>query len=241
MSGGEGLWDGGESGERLMDSGERLERAYGRLLRWYPAGHQARHADEMLGVLMAGAGSGRRRPGLADSADLIGGALRIRLRAATTGSAGLWREALGRAGILLPLAWVVLMVTYYGPGARLTWQHYLLTVAATVAAGVAGWRLESSRPPYSVPGPAGWPAAEVAGLAVVAAITIILLVSSAVSRRLLIVSAVPLYFYVAVIVTPASGLSDPLLDLPLVALAGVAALLAVRWARTRRRAAAGGA
>ena len=54
----------------------------------------ARHADEMLGVLMAGAVR-RRRPGLADSADLIGGALRIRLRAATTGSAGQWREALG--------------------------------------------------------------------------------------------------------------------------------------------------
>jgi hypothetical protein len=36
--------------------------------------------------------------------------------------------------------------------------------------------------------------------------------------------------------------ASPLLDLPLVALAGVAVLLAVRWARTRRRrAAAGGA
>jgi hypothetical protein len=29
--------------------------------------------------------------------------------------------------------------------------------------------------------------------------------------------------------------ASPLLDLPLVALAGVAVLLAVRWARTRRR------
>jgi hypothetical protein len=114
-----GVTDGGESGERLVADWERLERAYGRLLRWYPAGHQARHADEMLGVLMAGAGSGRHRPGLADSADLITGALRIRLRAATAGSAGLWREALGRAGVLLPLAWVVLILAF---GARQFWS-----------------------------------------------------------------------------------------------------------------------
>jgi hypothetical protein len=312
VSGGERLWDGGESGERLMTSGERLERAYGRLLRWYPAGHRARHADEMLGVLMAGAGSGRRRPGLADSANLIGGALRIRLRAATTGSAGQWREALGRAGILLPLAWVVLILAFsarqiwstglnpsvlaayaqeflpplavlitvllgwrwvalaaiaaaviFGPGdyelryliapqpydatylavlciaalalvaapgrarARLTGKHYLLTIATAVAAGLAAqyWPLRV----------AGWPAGELAGLAVVAAITVLLLVGSAASQRLLIISAVPLYFYVALIVTPDAGLSAPLLDLPLVALAGIAVVLAVRWARARRR------
>jgi hypothetical protein len=317
MSGGEGLWDGGESGERLMDAADQLERAYGRLLRWYPAGHRARHADEMLGVLMAGAGSGRRRPGLADSANLVGGALRIRLRAATTGSAGQWREALGRAGVLLPLAWAVLIVAFsarqiwssglgpsvlaayaqeflpplvvlitvllrwrwvalaaiaaaviFGPGdfelryvippqpydatylavlgiaalalvaapgrarTRLTGKHYLLTVAAAVAAGVAAqyW-------PFRV---AGWPAGELAGLAVVAAITVLLLVGSAAGRRLLIISAVPLYCQVAFIVTAASLRPSALLDLPLVALAGVAVLLAVRSARARRRSAAGG-
>ena len=338
MSGGESQRDGGESGERLMSAADQLERAYGRLLRWYPAGHRARHADEMLGVLMAGAGPGRRRPGLADAANLIGGAARIRLRAATTGSAGQWREALGRAGILLPLAWVVLMATLIGPGiargwvtggvhstlgppelieyaqfylppvavlitvllrwrpvalaaitaaavfgpgdldlrylvapppydagylavlaiaalavlvapgrarARLTWKHYLLTVAVTLLAGVAEHQLQllPGNPPFSAaqPPPAGWPAAEVAGLAVVAAIGFILMVSSAVSRRVLIIAAVPLYFYVAVIVTPAAGLASPLLDLPLVALAGVAVVLAVRWAHTaRRRPVAGG-
>jgi hypothetical protein len=325
-------------GESLMDGGESLERAYGRLLRWYPAGHQARHADEMLGVLMAGAGSGQRRPGLADSANLIGGALRIRIRAATTGSAGLWRDALARAGIVLPLAWVLLTLTFAVPGiaaivsqagvkailnpsmlaiygqvylpplvvlitvllgwrrvalaaiaatvildtnklglrylpafqphdaaylavlsiaalalvavpgrarALLRWRHYLLTVAAAVAAGVAEQRLEFllTSPPYSPrgPAPAGWPAAELAGLGVVAAITVILLVRSAASRRLLIVLAVPLYFYVAVIVTPVYRLPSPLIYLPLAALAGAAVLLAVRRVRTyRRRPAAGG-
>jgi hypothetical protein len=317
MSRGESIWDGGESGERLMNAADQLERAYGRLLRWYPAGHRARHADEMLGVLMAGAGPGRRRPGLADAANLIGGALRIRLRAATTGSAGQWREALGRAGILLPLAWVVLILAFsarqisstglnpsvlaayaqeflpplavlitvllgwrwvalaaiaaaviFGPGdyelryliapqpydatylavlciaalalvaapgrarARLTGKHYLLTIAAAVAAGVAAqyW-------PSRV---AGWPAGELAGLAVVAAIMGLLLARSAATRRLLIISVVPLYGQVAFIVTAGSLRPSPLLDLPLVALAGVAAVLAARWARARRRPVAGG-
>jgi hypothetical protein len=335
MSGGERRWDGEESAERLVNAADHLERAYGRMLRWYPAGHQARHADEMLGVLMASAGPGRHRPGLADSADLIGGALRIRFRAATTGSAGLWREALGRAGVLLPLAWVVLLATLDGPGIarlwvsggaagtfgppelteyaqfylpplavlitvllrwrpvalaaiatavvfgpgdlelrylvapwpedaaylavlgiaavaliavperpRLTWRHYVLTVAAAAAAGVAEQQLQSllANPPYSLSthGPAGWPAAELAGLAVDAAVTVILLVSSAVSRRLLIVAAVPLYFYVVILVeTPGLYLASPLLDLPLVAVTGVAVLLAGRRARAwGRRAAA---
>jgi hypothetical protein len=74
---------------------------------------------------------------------------------------------------------------------------------------------------------------------VVAAVTVILLASSAVSRRLLILAAVPMYFYVVILVlTPATWLYGPLLDLPLVALAGVAVLLAVQWARARRRRAA---
>jgi hypothetical protein len=82
----------------------RLERRYRRLLRWYPQGHQARHGAEMLGVLLAAAGPAQERPRLRESANLIGGALRIRLRGATTGSAGQWRDALARAAILLPLA-----------------------------------------------------------------------------------------------------------------------------------------
>lgn len=305
-----------------MSAGQSLEQAYGRLLRWYPAGHRARHADEMLGVLMAGAGPGQRRPGLADAASLIGGAVRIRFRAATTGSAGQWREALGRAGVVLPLAWVVLMLTLDGPGiagdlsagllnpsvlmmygqeylppvvvvitvlagwrrvalaaiaataildtgnlglrfladfrpydavylavlgitalalvaaparARLMWKHCLLAVAVAVTAGVAELRLEvlQDGPRYSPPhlGPPGWPAAELAGLGVVAAVTVLLLARSAASRRLLVVVAVPLYFYVAFVVTPVFGVPSPLIYLPFAVLAGAAVLLAARWAR----------
>jgi hypothetical protein len=307
-----------------------LERAYRRLLRWYPAGHRTRHADEMLGVLMDGAGSGRRRPALADSANLIGGALRIRLRAATTGSAGLWRDALSRAGRLLPLAWVALVLAFFVPGqvsywmtdgvaavlgpselladaqvylplvivavtvllgrrwlalaaiaatvilnahvlgltslpafrpdaaaelavlgiaalalivtpgrARpvLTWQHYLLTAVVAAAAGVADLRQDYLAEKLSLPGhpvPASWSAAELTGLGLVAAVTIVLLAWSAASRRLLIVAAVPLYFYAALLATPDGQAPSPLIYLPLAALAAAAVLLVISRARARR-------
>jgi membrane protein implicated in regulation of membrane protease activity len=55
---------------------------------------------------------------------------------------------------------------------------------------------------------------------------------------------VPLYFYVfyvaVLVLTPAVWLYAPLLDLPLVAMAGAAVLLAVQQARARRRRAAAG-
>ncbi len=54
-----------------MTDATYLERRYRRLLAWYPKAFRREHEDEMLVVLMAGARTGRRRPGLADSADLI--------------------------------------------------------------------------------------------------------------------------------------------------------------------------
>jgi hypothetical protein len=314
------------TGQPAAPGGGNLERAYRRLLRCYPAGHQARHADEMLGVLLASADPGQRRPGRAEAANLVGGALRIRFRAATTGSAGLWRDALSRAGRLLPLAWAVLVLTFTDPllrqagaaaflnpsilaadaqlylppvvvlstallgwrwlalaaitatvilnadglglrdlaafqpydaaylavlgitalalvaapgrgraRAKLTWPHYLLTAAAAVAAGLADQRLQRLPLPSRHPAPAGWPVPELAGLGVVAAITVILLAWSPASRRLLIIVAVPLYFYVALLVKSPDQAPSPLIYLPLAALAAAAVLLAVSRARARGR------
>jgi hypothetical protein len=63
-----------------MNGTAELEGRYRRLLALYPAEHRRAHEDEMLGVLMTGARAGQGRPGLAESADLILGALRLRLR-----------------------------------------------------------------------------------------------------------------------------------------------------------------
>jgi hypothetical protein len=81
-----------------------LEGRYLKLLALYPAEHRRAHQEEMLGVLMTGARAGQRRPGLAESADLILGALRIRLRPAPGHRAGaLWRDALAVVSTALPL------------------------------------------------------------------------------------------------------------------------------------------
>jgi hypothetical protein len=82
----------------------RLEGRYLRLLALYPAEHRRAHQEEMLGVLMTGARAGQRRPGLAESADLILGALRIRLRLVPGQLAGaLWRDALAVVSTVLPM------------------------------------------------------------------------------------------------------------------------------------------
>ncbi|MGH3201093.1 MAG: hypothetical protein ACRDP5_03425, partial [Streptosporangiaceae bacterium] len=57
-----------------------LERAYRRLLVFYPRAFRRENGAELLAVLMAGAPDGQRRPGLAGSADLIRGGLWMRLR-----------------------------------------------------------------------------------------------------------------------------------------------------------------
>ena len=58
----------------------RLERGYRRLLACYPASFRRESEEEILAVLLDTATDSQRRVGLAESADLIRGALRMRLR-----------------------------------------------------------------------------------------------------------------------------------------------------------------
>jgi hypothetical protein len=60
-----------------------LERRYRRLLKCFPARYRHEHEQEILSVLMAGAADGQRRPGLADSADLVMSAIFMWWREAT--------------------------------------------------------------------------------------------------------------------------------------------------------------
>jgi hypothetical protein len=62
-----------------MTDSTHPERRYRRLLACYPRAFRDEHGEEMLAVLMATAGDGRRA-GLADSADLIRNATWMRLR-----------------------------------------------------------------------------------------------------------------------------------------------------------------
>src|SRR4249920_3220230 len=79
---------------KLKGRTRRMEKRYRRLLALYPKDHRREHAEEMVGVLLAAAGDAQVRAPkpvawalrlgqeVADSADLVAGALRIRGRMA---------------------------------------------------------------------------------------------------------------------------------------------------------------
>jgi hypothetical protein len=96
-----------EAGSPDVPGGQsRLERRYRRLLACYPADHRRAHGQEMLDVLMTGARAGQRSPGLAESADLIWGAVQVRIRPGASADPG-WREALALLSVILPMVMVV--------------------------------------------------------------------------------------------------------------------------------------
>jgi hypothetical protein len=76
-----------------MTDQEHLERSCRRLLAWYPREFRRESGQEILAVLMACAADGQRRPGLAQSADLIRSGLRMRLRPRVPRSARTVRAA----------------------------------------------------------------------------------------------------------------------------------------------------
>ena len=62
-----------------MTGSARLERRYRRVLACYPKTFRRESEEEILAVLLATAREGQRRPGLAESVDLIRSALRMHL------------------------------------------------------------------------------------------------------------------------------------------------------------------
>ncbi|GGM88662.1 hypothetical protein GCM10011609_26760 [Lentzea pudingi] len=72
----------------LSDPASRLEHAYRRLLRWYPAGYRAEREQEMLGTLCEMAEPGQTRPTARERASLLGGAVRAHAREAGDGIRG---------------------------------------------------------------------------------------------------------------------------------------------------------
>jgi hypothetical protein len=60
-----------------MTGSPKLERRYRRVLACYPKAFRRESGEEILAVLLATAAEGQRRAGLAESADLIRGALRM--------------------------------------------------------------------------------------------------------------------------------------------------------------------
>ena len=97
-----------------MSEQAALERAYRRILAWYPRSFRADSEDEILAVLLSTAAAGQTRVGLAEAWDLVRGAMRMRLWPAAP------RPRTVRAAVRLMLA---------GAAAELA---ALITVIATI-------------------------------------------------------------------------------------------------------------
>jgi hypothetical protein len=99
-----------------MIESERLEREYRRLVALYPRAFRRESEEEIVGVLMATAREGQRRVGVAESADLIRGAVRM------------------HRGPRLPRALLTAVrLTYVGAAAELGVLIVLLVAAASLA------------------------------------------------------------------------------------------------------------
>jgi hypothetical protein len=113
-----------------------LESRYRWLLGAYPADHRHRHGEEMLGVLMTAARPDQRHPGLAETADLVRGALLVRLRRSVAHYHRRdWKDALALVSVLAPLI-LLALATDYGAG-------IFLHIVAPDIVGVPGdgsWR-----------------------------------------------------------------------------------------------------
>jgi len=90
-----------------MTDTSQLERGYRRVLACYPKAFRRASEDEILAVLMATAGEGQQRVGLAESADLILGALRMHLGMSRSPRAVLNAVRLMCLGAVLELAVLV--------------------------------------------------------------------------------------------------------------------------------------
>jgi hypothetical protein len=102
-------------GRQGMSEPGRLERRYRRLLACYPRAYRRENEEEIVAVLLACARNGQQRPGLAVSADLIKGAMRMRLRpAARTPRTVQTAVRLICAGVAAQLAYLIINVATAG-------------------------------------------------------------------------------------------------------------------------------
>jgi len=136
-----------------MTGSPQLERRYRRVLACYPKAFRRESGDEILAVLLATAAGGQRRAGLAESADLLRGAVRMHLGLSRAPRPVRNAARLMCAGAVLTLADVVTVLVTLG-GVRSAalhdlaarqWPTVMLTqvgfwlASAPIGAGVWLW------------------------------------------------------------------------------------------------------
>jgi len=180
-----------------------LERGYRRLLALYPAAHRRAHEEEMLAVLMTDAPVAKRRPGIAEAADLLLGALRVRCQPPRGAAGPGWRDALAVLSVILP---VLILLTAGVSQARLLLNF---PAPAAFAYGFPRWLILGLVPPLALAAVAllGLRMRRAAALA--AAALLILLVSGLPSRSGVGLAVGDDYLFLAVGLELAALLASP--------------------------------
>lgn len=108
-----------------------LERGYRRLVAFYPRSFRKENGEEIISVLLATSSPGQLRPGLAESLDLLKGALRMHMglshapRSVVSAVRLMYLGAVAQFGV-----WVTTIVT--APGIRASAAHRYPEYAAAV-------------------------------------------------------------------------------------------------------------
>ena len=181
----------------------RLERGYRRLLACYPAAHRRVHEEEMLAVLMTQAPAGTRRPGIAETADLLLGALRVRCQPPTGAAEPGWRDALAVLSIILP---VLILLTSAVSEARLLVSS---PAPGAFAYGFPRWLIPGLVPPLALAAAALLALWMRRAAALAAAGLLILLVSGLASRQGVSLAVGDDYLFLAVALEIAALLASP--------------------------------
>jgi hypothetical protein len=95
-------------------SSAQLERAYRRLIEFYPRSFRHENTEEIIAVLLATAREDQRRPSIAEASDLLRGALRMRLGLSNCPRTVLYAVRLMYAGALAEVAVLVTLLVSVG-------------------------------------------------------------------------------------------------------------------------------
>jgi hypothetical protein len=133
-----------------MNGHDNLERSYRRLLACYPRSFRRDSEDEIFAVLLATAEEGQRRVRLAEAADLLRGALRMRLRPAVPRPrsvraavrlmcAGAVAEVAAVVTVLVTIGSVKAAVVARGPAEWHSVLVHLIVVEAAAPVAIGSW------------------------------------------------------------------------------------------------------
>lgn len=120
-----------------MSDSTELERGYRRLVACYPRSFRRENEEEIVTVLLATAQEGQRRPGIAESADLIRGAIRMRMGLSRTPRTLLNAARLMYLGAIAELGVVIVLWLTEG-SIRAAVSHRYPQLTATQLDGLNG-------------------------------------------------------------------------------------------------------